>query len=111
MSADAIPNIVLHMSEEEEDFDSKLRLVVRKPQEGKTFICISNITSDKTRNIHIVLTMNTLASGMQFFGRMEEQVGSSRIIVFNSKKSTAGNCLHAKTVIDVFELLRAHKDV
>ena len=108
MSAD---NIVLHMSEEEEDFDSKLSLVVRKPQEGKTFICISNITSDKTRNIHIVLTMNTLASGMQFFGRMEEQVGSSRIIVFNSKKSTAGNCLHAKTVIDVFELLREHRDV
>ena len=111
MPADAIPNIVLHMSEEEEDFVNKFNLVVRKPQEGKTFICISNITSDKTRNIHIVLTMNTLASGMQFFGRMEEQVGSSRIIVFNSKKSTAGNCLHAKTVIDVFELLRAHKDV
>ena len=104
-------NIVLHMVEEVGDFVSKLSLVVRKPQEGKTFICISNITSDKTRNIHIVLTMNTLASGMQFFGRMEEQVGSSRIIVFNSKKSTAGNCLHAKTVIDVFELLRAHKDV
>lgn len=111
MSIGAIPNIGPHMSEEEDDFDSKLSLVVRKPQEGKTFICISNITSDKTRNIHLVLTMNTLASGMQFFGRMEEHVGSSRIIVFNSKKSTAGNCRHAKTVIDVFELLRAHKDV
>lgn len=94
-----------------EDFVNKLNLIVRKPQEGKTFICISNITNDKTRNIHIVLTMNTLASGMQFFGRMEEQVGSNRIIVFNSKKSTAGNCLHAKTVFDVFELLRKHMDV
>jgi hypothetical protein len=104
-------NIFLHIEEEEENFNSKLSLVIRKPQEGKTFICISNITSDKTRNIHIVLTMNTLASGMQFFGRMEEHIGSSRIIAFNSKKSTAGNCLHAKNVIEIFELLRKHRDV
>ena len=95
----------------EEDFDNKFSLVVRKPQEGKTFICISNITTDISKNIHIVLTMNTLASGMQFFGRMEEEVGSKRIIVFNSKKSTAGNCLHAKDVNGVMDLLRKHRDV
>lgn len=97
--------------ENEDDFDNKFSLVIRKPQEGKTFICISNITTDKTKNIHIVLTMNTLASGMQFFGRMEEEVGSKRIIVFNSKKSTAGNCLHAKDVNGVMNLLRKHQDV
>ena len=66
-----------------DEVESKLSLVVRKPQEGKTFICISDITADKTRNIHIVLTMNTLSAGMQFFGRMEEIVGSKKIVVFN----------------------------
>ena len=97
--------------ENEDDFENKFSLVIRKPQEGKTFICISNITTDKTKNIHIVLTMNTLASGMQFFGRMEEEVGSKRIIVFNSKKSTAGGCLHAKTVNDIMVLIRTHPDI
>ena len=63
-----------------DEVESKLSLVVRKPQEGKTFICISDITADKTRNIHIVLTMNTLSAGMQFFGRMEEIVGSKRLL-------------------------------
>ena len=95
----------------DDDIENKLSLVVRKPQEGKTFICISKITMDTTKNIHIVLTMNTLASGMQFFGRMEESVGSSRIIVFNSKKSTAGNCHHAKTIVELLELVRANTNI
>lgn len=97
--------------ENDDDFINKFTLVVRKPQEGKTFICISNITTDKSKTIHIVLTMNTLASGMQFFGRMEQEIGSKRIIVFNSKKSTAGKCLHAKDVNGVMMLLRNHRDV
>ena len=95
----------------EDDFENKLSLVIRKPQEGKTFICISNITKDTTRNIHIVLTMNTLSSGMQFFGRMEESIGCNRIVVFNSKKSTAGNCHHAKTVFEVLDLVRNNADI
>jgi len=89
-----------------EDFENKFTLVVRKPQEGKTFICINNITQDRTNNIHIVLTMNTLSAGMQFFGRMEESIGPKNIIVFNSKKSTSGQCLHARHVDDVFNLIR-----
>ena len=83
------------------EVDSKLSLIVRKPQEGKTFICINNIIEDKS-NIHIVLTMNTLQSGIQFFGRMEEKVGYNNIIVFNSNKSTAGKCLYAKDVSDIY---------
>ena len=94
-----------------EDDDSKLSLVIRKPQEGKTFICITTIVNDVSKNIHIVLTMNTLSSGMQFFGRMEENIGSKRIIVFNSNKYTAGNCLHAKTVDDIFMLLRRYPNI
>ena len=94
-----------------DEVESKLSLVVRKPQEGKTFICISDITADKTRNIHIVLTMNTLSAGMQFFGRMEEIVGSKKIVVFNSKKQTAGDCLHAKSVTDANMLISKHPDI
>jgi hypothetical protein len=90
---------------------NKLSLVIRKPQEGKTFICINKITRDKSRDIHIVLTMNTLASGMQFFGRMEKDVGSERIIVFNSNKSTAGDCHHAVAVTDIFRILRKNPDI
>jgi hypothetical protein len=89
-----------------DDFVSKLGLVVRKAQEGKTSICIQTITKDKTKNIHIVLTMNTLASGMQFFGRMEEKIGSENIIVFNSKRKTAGNCKHAKSVDEIMQIIR-----
>ena len=89
------------------EIESKLSLVVRKPQEGKTFICITSITNDTSKNIHIVLTMNTLAAGMQFFGRMEEDIGSKRIVVFNSNKKTAGNCFHAKTVTDVVSLINS----
>jgi len=88
-----------------DEMESKLSLVVRKPQEGKTTICITNITKDKTKNIHIVLTMNTLASGMQFFGRMQEEVGKDRIVVFNSDKKTAGGCHYAKNVTDVIKLI------
>jgi len=94
-----------------EDEDSKLSLVIRKPQEGKTFICISSITHDNTSTIHCVITMNTISAGMQFFGRMEKEVGSNRIIVFNSNKSSAGNCHHAKTVDDIFALFRIYPDI
>ena len=68
-----------------EEIQNKLSLVIRRPQEGKTFICIKKILNDNTSNLHIVLTMNTLSSGMQFFGRMEKQIGSENIIVFNIK--------------------------
>jgi hypothetical protein len=94
-----------------EEVNNKLSLVVRKPQEGKTFICITSITSDASSDVHIVLTMNTLSAGMQFFGRMEEEVGPKNIIVFNSKKSSAGNCLYAKNSSEVFRLLKSNPTV
>lgn len=89
-----------------QEIDSKLSLVVRKPQEGKTAVCIANITNDKRNSIHIVLTMNTLSAGMQFFGRMQEKVGPKRIVVFNSNRKTAGECHYAKTASDVMTLIQ-----
>lgn len=94
-----------------EEFENKLSLVIKKVQEGKTHICITNITNDRSRNIHIVLTMNTIASNEQFFGRMEVEIGSKRIIVFNSKKTTAGDCHHAKDVSAIFKLIRENPDI
>ena len=101
----------ISISECEREFDNKLSLVIRKPQEGKTFICIANITNDKTNNIHIVMTMNTLSAGMQFFGRMEAKVGSKNIIVFNSNKKTAGECHYAKEITDIIALLKKYPDI
>jgi hypothetical protein len=95
-----------NLSDEEDfDFQSKLSLVVRKVQEGKTYICTSMIENDKTNDIHLVITMNTLSAGMQFFGRMQEQIGPENIIVLNSNPSTAGRCHHAKNAGDVISLL------
>ena len=88
-----------------EEIENKLSLVVRKPQEGKTSICIASITNDKSRNIHIVLTMNTLASGMQFFGRMQTEIGADKIVVFNSNKKTAGDCHYAKSATKVIKYI------
>jgi metal-dependent hydrolase (beta-lactamase superfamily II) len=100
------------MSDNIEDFENKLILILRKAQEGKTFICISSICKDLTTDIHIVLTMNTLSSGMQFFGRMETSIGSKNIIVFNSNKTTVGEgCHHAKTPSEVFMLLKQNSSV
>lgn len=83
------------------EIKGKLSITVRKPQEGKTFICINYIIEDKN-NIHIVITMNTLQSGIQFFGRMEKEISPNNIIVFNSNKKTAGKCLHAKEVAEIW---------
>ena len=88
-----------------EEIENKISLVIRKPQEGKTLICISSIINDLSNNIHIVLTMNTLSSGMQFFARMCEKIHPSQIIVFNSKKKTAGDCHHATEVTRIFSII------
>ena len=95
----------------ENEIENKLHLVIRRPQEGKTFICINSITNDISADIHIVLTMNTLSAGMQFFGRMEEKIGPKNIIVFNSDKNTAGDCHHAKTSNDVSKLLKKYPNI
>lgn len=93
------------MTENHANETSKLSLVVRRPQEGKTGICINSITRDKTRNIHLVLTMNTIPSSCQFFGRMLQEIGPKRIVVLNSIKKSAGECNHAKDIERVIRFI------
>lgn len=94
-----------------DEIESKLRLVIRKPQEGKTFICIHSIICDTSLDIHFVLTMNTIGASIQFFGRMEEMIGASKLLVFNSNKSSAGNCLHVKDVNEVTKRIKQNPTI
>ena len=76
--------------------------IIRKPQEGKTFICLENIKSSG-QSYHLIITMNTIKSNLQFFERAKAQFGK-KICVFNSKgtkKNEGGDFLHAKDVSGV----------
>ena len=76
--------------------------IIRKPQEGKTFICLQNINKNPNY-YHIIITMNTIKSNLQFFERAKQRFGD-KICVFNSrekKKDQNPNFLHSKDVIGV----------
>ena len=93
-----------------DEIESKLGLVIRRPQEGKTFICIHSIICDTSLDIHFVLTMNTIGASMQFLGRMEE-IGSSNIVVLNSIKASAGSCFHAKDFNEVIKRIKKNPTI
>lgn len=93
------------MSECDENEISKFRLEVRRPQEGKTVLCINHIIQDISNCIHLVLTMNTIASSLQFLGRMQEIIGGDRIVILNSKKKSSGGCHYAKDIGVVTNLI------
>lgn len=79
-----------------------LYAIIRKPQEGKTFICLENIRITPTC-CHLIITMNTIKSNLQFFERARAKFGN-KICVFNSrekKKEQNPNFLHAKDVTGV----------
>ena len=59
-----------------------LYAIIRKPQEGKTFICLKNICINNN-NIHIIVTMNSIKSNKQFFERAYQQFGN-KICILNS---------------------------
>lgn len=61
-----------------------LYAIIRKPQSGKTFICLENIKLN-LKDIHIVITMNTIKSSNQFLSRSREVFGE-KICIFNSEK-------------------------
>jgi hypothetical protein len=110
-------NFQINMSEYDcdevmsEEIDNKFVLIARRAQEGKTFICVSNIANDTTDSIHLIISMNTLASSMQYFGRIEDKIRSNRILVLNSKPSTAGDCHHSKDIETVTSKLLRHPEI
>jgi len=87
------------MSDEETNY-KHLYAIIRKPQEGKTFICLKNIECS-TDTIHLIVTMNTIKSNLQFFQRANERFNGN-ICVFNSKgKKSEESYNHSKDVIGV----------
>jgi hypothetical protein len=93
-------------------YEKYLCAVIRKPQEGKTFICLENIQSSPDC-YHLIITMNTIKSNLQFFERAKARFGN-KICVFNSlgtKKDQISDFLHAKDVIGVKKHLQGGADV
>jgi len=60
-----------------------INMVIRRPQYGKTSICMESIKRQQDQ-LHIIMTMNTLKSNNQFFDRCKK-VFSNDLVVFNSK--------------------------
>ena len=86
--------------------------IIRKPQEGKTFICLENIRTNG-HCYHLIITMNTIKSNLQFFERAKGRFGDN-ICVFNSrgkKNDQAEGFLHAKDVTGVKKHLRDGAEV
>ena len=72
-----------YLIESSEATTKHLYAIIRKPQEGKTFICLENIMRSP-EYIHLIVTMNTIKSNNQFFERAKERFGNN-IRVFNSR--------------------------
>ena len=81
----------------------KIKLIIRRPQEGKTFILIEDIVNRHDDTLHIIFTMNTIKSNQQLFGRLSQRMGSDKLMIFNSKPESVGEsgCLHATNVGDI----------
>lgn len=103
----------------------KFSLVVRKPQEGKTSICIASIIKDISEhpnNIHVIFTMNTIISSMQFFDRIKQEpkpdedsetekkeiIDMNNVVLFNCKKmeDVKSKHKHAKKSYDVLNYIQ-----
>lgn len=87
-----------------------INIVIRRPQYGKTSICMETIKRQDDA-IHIILTMNTIKANNQFFERCNK-VFANQLCIFNSKKPMKGDyededeyknaqTSHATTVLEV----------
>jgi len=94
------------MSEIKEDLSDEkyFYAIIRKPQEGKTFICLKNIENEKDC-VHLIIAMNTIKSTLQFFERANERFNGN-ICVFNSRSKKEGKYYHAKDVMGVKTLVK-----
>lgn len=85
------------------NYEKYLYAVIRKPQEGKTFICIKDIQS-KGNEIHFIVTMNSIKSNKQFFDRLNVDF-KGNICVFNSKKEKDIKYKHSNNVLDIKDFI------
>lgn len=92
------------VNEDEINDDKYLYAIIRKPQEGKTFICLENLRKNN-KHIHFIATMNTIKSNNQFLERTKVEFGN-KVCVFNSSKKDLNNCRHAKTVNEVIHHIK-----
>ena len=86
-----------------------LYAIIRKPQEGKTFVCLKNIEMS-TDTIHLIVTMNTIKSNLQFFERANKKFNGN-ICVFNSRGKKEGIYNHTKDVIGVKKYIKSGIEV
>jgi len=102
--------------DERSDLQSKIKIICRPVQSGKTFICIEDIKGhlDMTggRSLQVVFTMNTIAANSQFssrvIGQIKNDYGENSIMIFNSKK-TGPSCegsVHTSDFLDVIDSIR-----
>lgn len=66
-----------------------INIVIRRPQYGKTSICMETIQRQKD-DLHIILTMNTIKANKQFFDRCNK-IFNNNLCIFNSKKPQSKN--------------------
>ena len=80
-----------------------MKLIIRRPQEGKTFILIEDIVNRNDDTLHIIFTMNTIKSNQQLFGRLSQRIGPDKLMIFNSQPESVGEsgCLHATSIGDI----------
>jgi len=93
----------------EENTYKHLYAIIRKPQEGKTFICLKNIEMS-TDTIHLIVTMNTIKSNLQFFERAKKKFNGN-ICVFNSRSKKELVYNHTKDVIGVKKYIKSGIEV
>lgn len=90
--------------------ESKLRVVVRPVQSGKTAVCIKEISRDIERNpknIHFIFTMNNIIAQNQLTTRLSSE-DKLKIIILNSKKNDQceiDNCNLVKKVDKMEDVL------
>ena len=73
---------------------TNLKYVIRKPQEGKTFICLENIKKEH-HIVHFIITMNTIKSTKQFYERVLKKFGVSNVCTYNSTNNSEEDIKHA----------------
>lgn len=84
-----------------------LYAIIRKPQEGKTFICLENIKQNDNI-IHFVITMNTIKANKQFFDRAYEMFGE-KLMVLNSEKNN--ETYQANEILKVWKGFKDNKNI